>query len=216
MTQEDFERAIKVLQKHNQELIAENKRLKQEPCDDVVSRQAVYEILEGNWNTDFLRAEVEKLPSVRPQEQKTEKVFKMRDATPEEREAIDKYIKSISKPTGIDFWDLDKQPCDDAISKQAVLDIVSDMRGLARNDVLADAIKRIEKLPPVRPLEQTGKCRTCKYGEIYNDLWCKCHDPLLDGVMVKMTDQCRAEEIIDLNRKYKAESEDKDDSSRID
>ena len=39
------------------------------PCDDVVSRQAVYEILDGNWNTDFLRAEVEKLPSVRPQEQ---------------------------------------------------------------------------------------------------------------------------------------------------
>lgn len=58
-------------------------------------------------------------------------------------------------------------------------------------------------------LEQTGKCRTCKYGEIYNDLWCKCHDPLLDGVMVKMTDQCRAEEIIELNRKYKAESEGK-------
>ena len=40
-----------------------------EPCDDVVSRQAVYEILEGNWNTDFLRAEVKKLPSVIPQEQ---------------------------------------------------------------------------------------------------------------------------------------------------
>jgi hypothetical protein len=29
--------------------------------------------------------------------------YKMRDATPEEQEAIDKYIKSISKPTGIDF-----------------------------------------------------------------------------------------------------------------
>ena len=35
-----------------------------------------------------------------------EKSFKMRDATPEEQEAIDKYIKSISKPTGINFWDL--------------------------------------------------------------------------------------------------------------
>ena len=30
----------------------------------------------------------------------------MRDATPEEQEAIDKYIKSISKPTGVNFWDL--------------------------------------------------------------------------------------------------------------
>jgi rubrerythrin len=31
MTQEDFERAIKVLQKHNQDLIAEIQRLKQKP-----------------------------------------------------------------------------------------------------------------------------------------------------------------------------------------
>lgn len=36
-------------------------------------------------------------------------VFKMRDATPEERESIDKYIKSISKPTGIEF-DEEQEP----------------------------------------------------------------------------------------------------------
>lgn len=42
------------------------KQTKQKPCDDVVSRQAVYEILEGNWNTDFLHSEVERLPSVQP------------------------------------------------------------------------------------------------------------------------------------------------------
>lgn len=36
-----------------------------------------------------------------------EKSFKMRDATPEEREAVDKYIKSISKPTGVNFGDLE-------------------------------------------------------------------------------------------------------------
>ena len=36
-------------------------------------------------------------------------VFKMRDATPEERESIDKYIKSISKPTGIEF-DKEQEP----------------------------------------------------------------------------------------------------------
>jgi len=43
---------------------------------------------------------VEDLPSVKqvPKE--------MRDATPEERESIAKYIKSISKPTGVNFWDL--------------------------------------------------------------------------------------------------------------
>lgn len=36
---------------------------------------------------------------------KTSGEFKMRDATPEEQEAIDKYIKSISKPTGINIFD---------------------------------------------------------------------------------------------------------------
>lgn len=46
------------------------------------------------------------------QEPKIEKVIKMRDATPEEIELIDKYIKSISNTTGVDFWDLEQEPCD--------------------------------------------------------------------------------------------------------
>lgn len=37
------------------------------------------------------------------QESKTEKVIKTCNATPEERESVDAYIKSISKPTGIEF-----------------------------------------------------------------------------------------------------------------
>ena len=36
--------------------------------------------------------------------------FEMRDATPEERESIDRYIKSISKPTKVDFWESEKEP----------------------------------------------------------------------------------------------------------
>ena len=94
--------------------------------------------------------------------------------------------------------------CDDVVSRQDALNAVT------FSEVRWQAIERIKQLPSVRPQEQTGKCRTCKYGEIYNDLWCKCHDPLLDGVMVKMTDQCRAEEIIDLNRKYREERSDKE------
>ena len=34
----------------------------------------------------------------------------MRDATLEERESIDKYIKSISKPTGVKFEALEQEP----------------------------------------------------------------------------------------------------------
>jgi len=58
------------------------------PCDDVVSRQAVYEILEGNWNTDFLRAEVEKLPSVRPQEPMEKQMVEKTCDTCEYRTAV--------------------------------------------------------------------------------------------------------------------------------
>lgn len=125
------------------------------------------------------------------------------------RQILDKYAEQ--EPCDDDYQtDMDeawkqakREPCDDVVSRQAVLEIAK--QHTLTNDYLA-----IQNLPPVRPQEQTGKCRTCKYGEIYNDLWCKCHDPLLDGVMVKMTDQCRAEEIIDLNRKYRAERSDKE------
>ena len=52
------------------------------------------------------------------QEPKVEKVIKMRDATPEERESIGKFIKNISKPTGVDFGDLEQEPSDDLIYRQ--------------------------------------------------------------------------------------------------
>lgn len=42
-------------------------------------------------------------------------IDEMRDTTPEEQEAIDKYIKSISKPTGVnifDFYEDENKSCD--------------------------------------------------------------------------------------------------------
>ena len=36
----------------------------------------------------------------------TELFGKMRDATEEERKSVDAYIRSVSKPTGINFFDL--------------------------------------------------------------------------------------------------------------
>ena len=38
----------------------------------------------------------------------------MRDLTEEERESYNEYLKSISKPTGINFWDYFKDEKDDA------------------------------------------------------------------------------------------------------
>lgn len=102
--------------------------------EDAISRQAVlYKIKEvcfsreqewvdfrisqgSNGQRDFIIKFIEDLPSIQPKP-KTEKVIKMRDLTPEERELIDKYIKSISKPTGINFWDLEQEPCEDMVSR---------------------------------------------------------------------------------------------------
>lgn len=36
----------------------------------------------------------------------------MRDATSEEQESVNKYIKSISKETGVKFGELEQEPCD--------------------------------------------------------------------------------------------------------
>ena len=47
------------------------------------------------------------------------------------------------------------EPCGDAVSRQAVMNIVKDMHGLARADVLSDAVKRLKDLPPVK--QKSGK-----------------------------------------------------------
>ena len=134
----------------------------------------------------------------------------MRDATHEERESIDKYIKSISKPTGIVFdeeqeqldfvqphkkipvtltvsgydrlidlanaiesddtgyWTNKKissalrnisfvnpQPCEDAISRQAVMDYIHRIlnQGTGKKKSFEFIQKYVEKLPSVKPHE---------------------------------------------------------------
>lgn len=83
--------------------------------------------------------------------------IKMRDATPEERESIDKYIKSISKPTGVDFWDLEQEPCDDAISRQAVINAIANTCFWLSSDNWEELMKCINSIPPVNsPNPNTG------------------------------------------------------------
>lgn len=88
------------------------------------------------------------------QEPKTEKVIKMRDATPEEREAIAKYIKSISKATGVAFDEEQEQldfvqphkripvtltVSDDLISREAVLDTISELNAISFYEAQEDS-----------------------------------------------------------------------------
>ena len=94
---------------------------------------------------------------VLPQESKTEKVIKMRDATPEERESVDEYVKSISNPTGIDFWDLEHEPCEDCISRHDIeMCLTTNITDRAIEDYIRVIRVRIRNLPPVTPTRPTG------------------------------------------------------------
>ena len=88
------------------------KALKQEPCEDAISRQAVLDglasIAKAKAKSDAQKALIgrvmfftEQLPPVTP----LPKGYEMREATTEELECVNNYIKSISKPTGVNFWD---------------------------------------------------------------------------------------------------------------
>lgn len=148
-----------------QEADSEYRKQKYQDMDreEMVSRANLIsklEILERRYGSDFYwetRKIVDKLPSVKPQEPKTEKVIKMRDATPEEQEAVDKYIKSISKPTGVNFWNL---AGGEYISKEkAIIQLSWDL-----SEVELPRIKEsLDKLPSVDiPPEHDG-CKDCRW-----------------------------------------------------
>ena len=99
-----------------------------------------------------------------PKEQEN-KVIKMREATPEERESISKYVNNISKPTVVNFWDLDPKLCEDCISRRAALDCFT-----WTNDK-ADVWNRIKELPPITPKLQMvqNPCVECGCNYCTND-----------------------------------------------
>lgn len=98
-----------------------------------------------------------------------EKVFKMRDATPEEREAIDKYIKSISKPTGVNFWDLADG---EYISREAVMDCYKKWQPYMATR-LHEFEKELSELPSVAIPPDHDGCKDCKY-ETYPEYYYPC------------------------------------------
>ena len=103
---------------------------------------------------------------------RAERVFKMRDATPEEQKSVDDYIKSISKPTGVNFWNLDDN--DDCISRKAVLSLLAD-----HFDNVFDMVK---ELPSVAIPQDHDGCKDCKY-ETYPEYYypcCECKQNYMD------------------------------------
>ena len=43
--------------------------------------------------------------------------------------------------------------------------------------------------------KEENECMTCKYGEVYNEEWCRCQHPLIKGCRVKMDDGCEAKKV---------------------
>lgn len=153
---------IKCAEEHRQlaEWLKDYKRLKeQEPCEDAISRQAVldtiselnaisfYEAQEDSKECYYeLRQAIKDLSPVKPQEPKTEKVIKMRDATPEEQEAIAKYIKSISKPTGVEFdIDIDKKV--ESYGKLLKHPVIKSIMGMDETQEQLDFIQPHKRIP---------------------------------------------------------------------
>lgn len=88
-----------------------------------------------------------------PKEQEI-KVIQMREATPEERKSIAKYVNNMSTLTGVSFDNLEQGSCDDCISRAELLkrSWTDYPDGFPIEVVTVDDIKA---LPPVTPKPKT-------------------------------------------------------------
>ena len=101
----------------------------------------------AEWLRDYKR--------LKEQEPKTEKVIKMRDATPEEQEAIAKYIKSISKPTGMEFdIDIDKKV--ESYGKLLKHPVIKSIMGMDETQEQLDFVQPHKRIPVT--LTVSGDC----------------------------------------------------------
>lgn len=74
---------------------------------------------------------------------------------------------------------LEQQPCEDAISRQAVEEIINDIRDCISVEGYCAIIERLKKLPPVTPQQKYGKWIAQQ--EVNGDDYFKAYD--ISGVM---------------------------------
>ena len=77
----------------------------------------------------------------------------------------EEFLSEYTDAIKIGIKALEQEPCEDAVNRQVAINIVKDMRGLARADVLSDAVKQLKELPLVTPQPKMGHCKDCKYFE---------------------------------------------------
>jgi hypothetical protein len=83
------------------------------------------------------------------------------DAEAEERKGVEALEMAIKA--------LEQEPCGDAVSRQAALEMAYDMSAIdgehfTERYLVIDA-EDIQGLPPVTPQPKTGRCKDCKYFE---------------------------------------------------
>ena len=75
----------------------------------------------------------------------------------------------ISEAYKMAFRALEQEPCDDAISRQAVQDYIAKYLSQYLYNDVREAVEVIDEyigeLPSVKPQEKTGHCKDCKYFE---------------------------------------------------
>lgn len=103
------------------------------------------------------------------------------------QEEFNIYIQTLNK---VMDW-LEQEPCEDAISRDAVLDLVADY-----DLSMGQVVKGIHALPPVIPQEpKMGHCKDCKYFEY--DSAAKVNEiPLIVAheICKKWSDGCKTKE----------------------
>ena len=109
--------------------------------------------------------------------------------------------------------------CEDFISRQAAINIVKDMYGLARTDVLSDAVKQLKDLPSVtpqpfinKPCVSEGVCREDKI-QVLDKIRAEIEQLTIteggDDYVRKMAELFSLKmKVLHIIDKYKAESED--------
>lgn len=149
------------------------KALEQEPCEPVLSHSELTRLIYVYFGGEKYEITKQAIEAVRAIQEP------MRDATQKELASVNDYIKSISKPTGINFYDAEF--CEDAISREAVIEQINEWCVKEWNYTNATEYlhKRIKALPNVTPKEKVGHwiiddvistwvCSECKKTRIDN------------------------------------------------
>lgn len=194
---------------------------KQEPCSDLIQRQAVNEIIndirncisvEGYW---AILERMKKLPSVNQQEPCEDAIS---------RQAVMDCFKKWQPYMATRLWDFEQelsalpsinpQPCEDAISRQAVNILVDELARaisderccMSRGRSTATIMQDILDLPSVKPQEPTGHwqhyegmliCSECG-AEFYDDIMEYCGDDVpkcCPDCGIRMVDPQESEEV---------------------